>query len=97
MIRNVGTGVKVRLRSYYKAEKYLNIFVRYLSGNVNTKSGDDQRLSYFHYLGRQRLEYRTVGDVLENAAEKYGGRTALVAAHQNERISFAEVKEKVRE
>lgn len=55
----------------------------------------DQNLSYYNCLASQPLIYKTVGDLLENAAEQYGDRTALVAVHQNQRISFAEAKEKV--
>lgn len=55
----------------------------------------NSNLSYKHTLGRQVLTYKTVGDLVDQAAERYGDRTALVASHQNQRITFLQAKEKV--
>lgn len=52
-------------------------------------------VSYKHMGCSLPLLYKTIGKVLDEAAEKFGDKTALVSMHQNQRLSFNEVKEKV--
>mgnify|MGYP002716824932 FL=1 len=52
-------------------------------------------ISYKHIGGNTPLIYKTVGDVLDKTAEKYGDRTAIVSCYQNKRITYREVKEQV--
>ena len=40
-------------------------------------------ISYKHIGGNTPLIYKTVGDVLDKTAEKYGDRTAIVSCYQN--------------
>jgi fatty-acyl-CoA synthase len=48
-------------------------------------------LSYVCGVGDQPLLYQTVGGALERAAQRWGGRDALIVRHQNIRWSYAEL------
>lgn len=52
--------------------------------------------SYYHYVGKEPLVYRTVGQQLQRAAEKYGDREAVVSFFQHKRYTYQEVLEKVK-
>lgn len=49
------------------------------------------KLSYLHHTGTDPLLPLTVGDLLEQAVEKYGDREALIARHQNKVLTFRDV------
>jgi fatty-acyl-CoA synthase len=50
-------------------------------------------LSYVCGVGSEPLLYKTVGAVLEQAAERWGDREALVVGHQNIRWSYRQLDE----
>lgn len=50
-------------------------------------------LSYVCGVGSEPLLYKTVGAVLEEAAERWGDREALVVGHQNIRWSYRQLDE----
>lgn len=50
-----------------------------------------RKLSYLHHTGTDPLIPLTVGDLLEQAVEKYGDRAALIARHQNKVLTFRDV------
>ena len=50
-------------------------------------------LSYVSGVGSEPLLYKTVGAVLEEAAERWGDREALVVPHQNIRWSYRQLDE----
>ena len=49
--------------------------------------------SYVCGTATEPLLYQTIGAALDEAVEKYGDRPALIARHQNVRLSYAELKE----
>lgn len=53
--------------------------------------------SYVHCVGDEPFKYVTVGQVLKNAAEKYGDRVALISCGEKSKISFNEALYKVKE
>ncbi|KAK5649163.1 hypothetical protein RI129_004055 [Pyrocoelia pectoralis] len=48
-------------------------------------------LSYFHNPGSKPLNYLTIGNVFETAAEKYGQTEAIVSVYDNRRITYEEL------
>lgn len=48
-----------------------------------------------HNIGKDPLLYRTIGQQLARAANRFGDREAIVSCDQNLRYTFAEVLEKV--
>ncbi|XP_055643372.1 medium-chain acyl-CoA ligase ACSF2, mitochondrial isoform X1 [Toxorhynchites rutilus septentrionalis] len=55
----------------------------------------EQRQSYIHHIGKHPLVYRNVGQHLRLAAEKYPNNEAIVSCHENIRLTYSEVLEKV--
>ncbi|XP_058818358.1 medium-chain acyl-CoA ligase ACSF2, mitochondrial isoform X2 [Topomyia yanbarensis] len=55
----------------------------------------EQNQSYIHHIGKHPLVYRNVGQHLRLAAEKYPNNEAIVSCHENKRLTFSEVLEKV--
>lgn len=53
--------------------------------------------SYCCGVGEEPLLYQTIGDALSQAAELFGEQDAVVFLHQNWRLSFKELLEKVNE
>ena len=56
----------------------------------------DFRPSYAHHIGKIPLVYRTIGQHLAIAAEKYHDHEAIVSCHENRRLTFAEVLKEVK-
>ncbi|XP_070503816.1 medium-chain acyl-CoA ligase ACSF2, mitochondrial-like [Chironomus tepperi] len=61
---------------------------RFCSSSIGTK------LSYYHRTEGEPFKYITVGELLQNAAEKYGEKASLITYSEKNRISFAETLEK---
>ncbi|XP_053692203.1 medium-chain acyl-CoA ligase ACSF2, mitochondrial-like [Sabethes cyaneus] len=55
----------------------------------------EQTQSYIHHIGKEPLVYRNVGQHLRLAAEKYLNNEAIVSCHENKRLTYSEVLEKV--
>ena len=51
-----------------------------------------QATSYVHGASDVPLLYQTIGDALDDAAERWGGNEALVSCHQNIRWTYTELK-----
>lgn len=81
MLRISSLGAKL----FRRTEWFLAKKVRHLATEV----------SYLHCPGTEPLLFKTVANLADEAAEKYGDRPALIANYQNQRISFGEAKEKV--
>lgn len=78
--------IRRQIQAINKAPKVLK---RYYSSSVETK------LSYYHRIEGEPFKYITVGELLENAAKKYGEKISLITYSEKKRISFAETLEKV--
>ncbi|KAJ3642552.1 hypothetical protein Zmor_025317 [Zophobas morio] len=50
--------------------------------------------SYIHKIGDQPLKYITIGRLLEQTAQKFGERKAVVSVHQNQFLTFSELLHK---
>ncbi|XP_063918008.1 medium-chain acyl-CoA ligase ACSF2, mitochondrial-like [Zophobas morio] len=50
--------------------------------------------SYIHKIGEQPLKYTTIGQLLQETADKFGERKAVVSVHQNEFLTFFELLQK---
>ena len=50
--------------------------------------------SYVHEIGEQPLKYVTIGQLLEETANKFGDRKAIISVHQNESLTFSELLQK---
>jgi fatty-acyl-CoA synthase len=55
--------------------------------------GVEVNLSYVHGVGTTSLIADTIGGALNNAAERWGDRDALVACHQQLRYSYRELRQ----
>ena len=53
--------------------------------------------SYFHCVGSEPLSSLTIGQLVDIAAEKWKDREALVSVYQGHRLTFNEVRNKVRQ
>ncbi|XP_076250870.1 medium-chain acyl-CoA ligase ACSF2, mitochondrial-like isoform X2 [Rhynchophorus ferrugineus] len=49
------------------------------------------KLSYIHNPGTEPLKYKTVGSLLQETANKFSDRLAIIAREQNQKLSFREV------
>ena len=47
-----------------------------------------------HKVGAEPLQYKTIGQILQQSADKYSDREALVSCHEKSRHTFAEALEK---
>lgn len=52
--------------------------------------------SYFKGVKNEPLKNLTVGNLIDEAAEKYGNREAIVSVHENRRVTFLNLKHEVR-
>lgn len=68
--------------------------IRLSSSNVARNSSN--KPSYVHCADGNPFKYVTLGQVLKDAAEKYGDRPALVSCSEKSQISFNEALFKVR-
>lgn len=64
--------------------------------SIAVRASSTFKPSYFHCVGDEPHKYVTVGQVLKNAAEKYGDREALILCGEKSKISFNEALFKVR-
>ncbi|CAO1348241.1 unnamed protein product [Diamesa hyperborea] len=62
--------------------------------NWNLIRSCSQGISYIHRVGTEPLQYKTIGQILQQSAEKYSDREALVSCHEKTRLTFAETLEK---
>nr|CAD7597655.1 unnamed protein product [Timema genevievae] len=51
------------------------------------------RPSYWHQPGSEPLSPLTVGQLVDQSADKFGHREALVSLHQNQRLTFQQLRE----
>lgn len=80
------------IRNYFQAINSIPKFTkRFCSSSISN------RLSYYHRIEGEPFKYITVGELLQNAAEKYGEKISLITYSEKKRISFAETLEKVAE
>jgi hypothetical protein len=55
-----------------------------------------QKLSYWHSAGTEPLSTLTLGQVIDNAVERWGDRIAFVSLYQGHSITYREARDKVR-
>ena len=80
------------IRKYFKAINSIPKFPkRFCSSSISNS------LSYYHRIEGEPFKYITVGELLHNAAEKYGEKISVISYSEKKRISFAETLEKVAE
>jgi len=51
--------------------------------------------SYYKGPKHESLKYMTVGHLIDEAAEKYPNREAIVSVHQSRKITFSDLKHEV--
>jgi len=51
--------------------------------------------SYYKGPKHESLKFMTVGNLIDEAAEKYPNREAIVSVHQNRKITFSDLKHEV--
>ncbi|CAG9807976.1 unnamed protein product [Chironomus riparius] len=79
------------IRKYFQAQNSITIIsIRFCSAAIQSKP----KLSYYHRIEGEPFKYNTIGELLQNAAEKYGEKVSLVTYSEKKRISFAETFEK---
>ena len=54
-----------------------------------------QKLSYWHSTGTEPLSTLTLGQVIDNAVERWGDRVAFVSVYQGHSITFRDARDKV--
>lgn len=63
--------------------------------SIFVRASSSLKPSYVHCVGDEPFKYLTLGQVLKNAAEKYGDRDALILCGEKSKISFNEALYKV--
>ncbi|XP_055589773.1 medium-chain acyl-CoA ligase ACSF2, mitochondrial-like [Uranotaenia lowii] len=82
-------------------QRILPIGRRFIHLSARTASGSSSILasergqSYIHHIGKEPLVYRNVGQHLKLAVEKYPNNEAIVSCHENRRLTYSQVLEKV--
>ncbi|XP_037044672.1 medium-chain acyl-CoA ligase ACSF2, mitochondrial-like isoform X2 [Bradysia coprophila] len=61
---------------------------RYVTQNAHTSS-------YYHYIGKEPLAYRTLGQQMERAADKFGDNDAIVSYHEGKRLTYSQALKKI--
>ncbi|KAG4077543.1 hypothetical protein HA402_002970 [Bradysia odoriphaga] len=51
--------------------------------------------SYYHYIGKEPLKYRTIGQQLARAADKFGDNDAIVSYHEGKRLTYSQALKKI--
>jgi len=51
--------------------------------------------SYYKGPKNEPFKFMTVGNLIDEAAEKYRNKEAIVSVHQNRKITFSELKHEV--
>ncbi|KAL4113744.1 hypothetical protein QTP88_017321 [Uroleucon formosanum] len=67
-------------------------FIQNGQGNKTTA-----KPSYYKGPKHESLKFMTVGNLIDEAAEKYPNREAIVSVHQNRKITFSDLKHEVDE
>ncbi|XP_063917984.1 medium-chain acyl-CoA ligase ACSF2, mitochondrial-like [Zophobas morio] len=70
------------------------MFSKGISKSLQTTKKSIRKPSYIHHIGEQPLQYITIGRLLENAADKFGDRKAIISTHQNQSVTFSELLQK---
>lgn len=65
------------------------------NNSIRLSSTVSGKPSYYHRLEDEPFQYYTVGQLLKNAAEKYGDRLALISCSEQSQITFNETLDKV--
>jgi medium-chain acyl-CoA ligase, mitochondrial len=52
-------------------------------------------LSYYHRIGTNPLQHKTIGQILKSTTDQFPNREAIVSCSENSRLTFAEVLDKV--
>lgn len=63
--------------------------------NNRSSSSIIPKPSYFKGPKNEQLKYMTVGNLIDEAAEKYPDIEAIVSVHQNRKITFSNLKHEV--
>lgn len=53
------------------------------------------KYSYYHSASKIPLVYRTIGEQLQSLAQKFGNREAIVTVNDGQRLTYAELLQKV--
>lgn len=53
-------------------------------------------LSYIHNIGKEPLFYKTIGELVDTAGDRFATRDGIVLCEEGKRLSFKEIKEKVK-
>ncbi|XP_055837759.1 medium-chain acyl-CoA ligase ACSF2, mitochondrial isoform X2 [Episyrphus balteatus] len=61
--------------------------------NSSRNFSTEIRPSYFHYIGKEKLLYKTLGQQLDETAQKHPNTEAIVSYHEGKRYTFASVKD----
>ena len=69
--------------------RYIKPKFTFLCTNIFRKS--ITKPSYIHKVGEQPLKYITIGQLLEETANKFGERKAVISVHQNTFLTFSEL------
>lgn len=49
------------------------------------------RLSYIHNIGKEPLQFLTIGNLVQKSASKYGDKTAVISVQDNKKMTFQEI------
>ncbi|CAD6998220.1 unnamed protein product [Ceratitis capitata] len=72
------------------------VLIRRLSASI-TKTVEAHKFypAYLHYVGKEPLVYRNVGQQLEKTVAEYGSTEAIVSCHEQKRYTFRSLIEEV--
>lgn len=89
-MNNLGQNFLLHIKkNYYK------IYGISLSRQFSIQATNFSKPSYYHHIGKEPLIYQNIGQTLEQAAQKYSDREALISCHENKRFTFKSVLKKV--
>lgn len=52
-------------------------------------------VGYKHYFGKEPLLALTIGQLFEKSVDKFYNKEAIISCHENSRMTFSELKQKV--
>jgi hypothetical protein len=55
----------------------------------------EAKQSYYHQPGETKLLYRTIGQQIKVASQKFADNEAIVSCHEDTRLTYAEALDKV--
>lgn len=79
------------MRNYFQATKFVQ-----RTSRCSYSSSVSGGLSYYHRTEPEAFKYMTVGQLLKNAADKYGDKISLKTYMEKKQLTFRETLEKVR-